>query len=207
MLLWPAVEVWDVATSTTIQQPASARALGMRAKLDNDIGWHKTLSNVVINGVSGVTKPVEWNLQNPATKANLLNQNEVTTIIQQGGYRFWGSRTPSVDPVFAFESAVRTGDVLADSIADAQLWAMDKPMSQTLFKEIVESVNAKFRELKAKGYLVDANAWLDPDLNTTASLSAGQLWIDYDYTPTPPLEQLGLQATIIDKYLLELLPQ
>jgi len=207
MLLWPAFEVWDTAINALVTQAASARALGMRARLDNDIGWHKTLSNIVVNGVSGITKPVEWALQNPNTKANLLNKNEITTIIQQGGYRFWGSRTPSIDPVFAFESAVRTGDVLADSIADSHLWAMDKPMSKVLFEEIVEGVNAKFRELKAFGYIVDGNAWLDPELNTITSMSAGKLWVDYDYTPVPPLEQLGFMATITNKYLIELLPK
>jgi len=205
MLLWPGFEVWDTTANALVAQPASARALGMRAKLDNDVGWHKTLSNIVVNGVSGVTKPVSWGLQNANSQANLLNQNEITTIIMQDGYRFWGSRTPSADPVFAFESAVRTGDVLADSIADAHLWAMDKPMSPVLFDEIVDGVNAKFRELKALGYIVDANAWLDKELNTTTSLSAGKLWIDYDYTPVPPLEQLGFQATITNKYLIELL--
>jgi len=207
MLLWPGFEVWDVTTNSLVTQPASARALGMRAKLDNDVGWHKTLSNIPVNGVSGMTKPVSWGLQNANSQANLLNENEITTIIEQDGYRFWGSRTPSADPVFAFESAVRTGDVLADSIAEAHLWAMDKPMSRVLFDEIVDGVNAKFRELKAQGYIIDANAWLDPELNTTTTLSAGQLWIDYDYTPVPPLEQLGFQATITNKYLVELLPK
>ena len=205
MLLWPGFEVWDTATNALVQQPASARALGMRAKLDNDIGWHKTISNIPVNGVSGVTKPVSWGLQDANSQANLLNENEITTIIMQDGYRFWGSRTPSADPVFAFESAVRTGDVLADSIAEAHLWAMDKPMSKNLIEEIVDGVNAKFRELKAQGYIVDANAWVNPELNTPETLAAGQLWIDYDYTPVPPLEQLGFNATITNQYLIELL--
>jgi len=204
MLLFPGFQVFDTATATLVAEPASAFALGMRAKLDNDVGWHKTLSNAVINGVSGMTKPISWSLQDPASQANLLNAKDITTMIQKGGYRFWGSRTPSIDPVFAFESAVRTGDVLADSIAEAHLWAMDKPMSNQLFKEIVNGVNAKFRELKNMGYIVDGTAWLNPDLNTTTSLSAGKLWIDYDYTPVPPLEQLGFNATITDQYLIEL---
>jgi len=207
MLLFPGFEIWDTATNSLVQQPASARAMGLRAKLDNDVGWHKTLSNIPVNGVSGMTKPVSWGLQNANSQANLLNANEITTIIEQNGYRFWGSRTPSADPVFAFESTVRTGDVLADSIASAHLWAMDKPMSSVLFDEIVEGINAKFRELKASGYIVDAKAWLNPDLNTATSMSAGQLWIDYDYTAVPPLEQLGFNATVTNTYMIELLPK
>ncbi len=207
MLLWPGFQVFDVPSAGYLNQPASARALGLRAKLDNDSGWHKVLSNIAVNGVSGLTADVDWDVQNPSTKAGYLNANEVTTLIQHQGHRFWGSRTCSIDPKFAFESAVRTGDVLADTIADSHLWAVDKPMSQTLIEDLMEGVNAKFRELKAQGYIVGANCYLDPELNTQSTLEAGKLWLDYDYTPVPPLEQLGFYTHITNRYLVELLPQ
>mgnify|MGYP000359396030 FL=1 len=206
MPIFPGWKVWDTETNAFTATPASARALGMRAKLDNDIGWHKTLSNVPVNGVSGITADIDWDLQNPTTKAGYLNANEVTTLIMKDGYRFWGSRTCSADPMFAFESAVRTGDVLADTIAEAHLWAVDKPMSQTLISDIIDGVNAKFRQLKAQGYIVNANCYLDPELNGLESLQSGKLWLDYDYTPVPPLEQLGFNARITNQYLIELLP-
>lgn len=206
MLMWPGWKVWDVPSAGYLHQPASARALGMRAKLDNDIGWHKVISNIPVNGVSGLTADVDWDLQNPATKAGYLNASEITTMVVQDGFRFWGSRTCSGDPKFAFESAVRTGDVLADTIAEAHMWAVDRPMSQVLISDIIEGVNAKFRELKAHGYIVNAECYLDPELNTKESLEAGKLWLDYDYTPIPPLEQLGFYAHITNKYLVELLP-
>ena len=206
MLMWPGFKVWDVPSKTYVTQTASARALGLRAKLDNDIGWHKVISNMPVNGVAGLTKDVEWGLQNISSKANYLNDNEVTTMVVQAGYRFWGSRTCSADSKFAFESAVRTGDILSDTIAEAHLWAVDKPMSETLNNDIIEGVNAKFRELKAQGYIVNAECYLDPELNTKESLEAGKLWLDYDYTPVPPLEQLGFNARITDKHLVELLP-
>jgi hypothetical protein len=65
------------------------------------------------------------------------------------GYRFWGSRTCSDEPLFSFESAVRTAHVLADSIADAHMWAVDKPLHPSLIKDILEGVNAKMREIGA----------------------------------------------------------
>ncbi|MBW9013687.1 hypothetical protein KZA95_23060, partial [Escherichia coli] len=37
-------------TSTTATAYATARALGLRAKIDQEQGWHKTLSNVGVNG-------------------------------------------------------------------------------------------------------------------------------------------------------------
>lgn len=180
---------------------ATARACGLRAKLDNDIGWHKTLSNIPVNGVIGLSKDVFWDLQDPATDAGYLNAANVTCLIRKQGFRFWGSRTCSTDPLFAFENYVRTAQVLADTIAEAHLWAVDLPMNPSLARDIIEGINAKFRELKALGYIIDAQAWYDDTVNSPTTLKAGKLYIDYDYTPVPPLENLMFRQRITDRYL------
>ena len=201
MVIWPDFTVWDTATSTNTTGFATARALGLRAKLDKEQGWHKTLSNVAVSGVTGLSKAVFWDLQDPATDAVYLNGNEVTTLINHAGFRFWGSRTCSDDPLFLFENYTRTAQVLADTIAEAHMRAIDKPLTPTLVKDIIEGINAKFRELKALGYIVDGKAWYNEDLNEVATLKAGKLYIDYDYTPVPPLEDLTFQQRITDRYL------
>ena len=180
--------------------PAAAYALGLRAKIDNDTGWHKTLSNVAVNGVLGVSKDIFWDLQDPATDAGVLNAADVTTLINSSGYRFWGSRTCSDEPLFAFESATRTAQVLADSIAEAHMWAVDKPMHPSIVKDIVEGINAKFREFKAGGYILDGSAWFDEEVNRAETLKSGKLVIDYDYTPVPPIEDLTFRQRITDRY-------
>ena len=151
----------------------------------------------------GISKDVFWDLQDPATDAGYLNANEVTTLIQQSGFRFWGSRTCSDDPLFAFENYTRTAQVLADTIADAHFWAADKPMHASLIKDIVEGANAKFRELKNNGYIIDGSCWFDPSANSKETLKDGQCYIDYDYTPVPPLENLMFRQRITDRYLVD----
>ncbi|MGH2031964.1 phage tail sheath subtilisin-like domain-containing protein, partial [Acinetobacter baumannii] len=84
---------WDTTANQTDIAWATARALGLRAKIDQDTGWHKTLSNVGVNGVTGVSASVSWDLQEKATDANLLNQAGVTTLIRNDGFKFWGNRT------------------------------------------------------------------------------------------------------------------
>lgn len=201
MVIWPDFQFFDVDESTTITTPAVARALGLRAQIDEDIGWHKTLSNVPVQGVTGISKDVYWDLQDPSTDAGYLNANEVTTLIRRDGFRFWGSRTCATDPLFAFENYTRTAQVLADSIAEAHLWAVDKPLNPSLARDIIEGVNAKFRELKALGYIIDGKAWYDPAVNDEVTLKDGKLYIDYDYTPVPPLENLQFRQRITDRYL------
>ncbi|WMR32991.1 phage tail sheath protein [Metapseudomonas otitidis] len=203
MVIWPDFQRWSTTESATVTAPAVAIALGLRAKIDQEIGWHKTLSNVAVDGVTGISADVWWDLQNPATDANYLNSNEVTTLIQEAGFRFWGSRTCSEDPLFCFENYTRTAQVLADTMAEAHFWAVDKPMTPGLIKDIIAGINAKFRELKAAGYIIDGQAWYDPEANDKDTLKAGKLFIDYDYTPVPPLEDLTFKQRITDRYLVD----
>lgn len=193
MLFWPGFSAGGADTV--------ARALGLRSRIDQEIGWHKTLSNVAVDGVTGLLKPVYFDITNSAgTDAALLNDADITTMIRHDGFRFWGNRTCSDEPLFAFESTVRTAQVLQDTIAAGLLWAIDKPLTDVLVKDIIETINALFRQLVGAGYLIGAKAWYDPSLNSTSALAAGKLVIDYDFTPVAPLEDLGLNQRITDRY-------
>ncbi|GKW03006.1 tail sheath protein [Pectobacterium carotovorum subsp. carotovorum] len=204
MVIWPDFIAWDTTANASATAYATARALGLRAKIDQETGWHKTLSNVGVNGVTGISASVYWDLQAPGTDADLLNQAGVTTLVRKDGFRFWGNRTCSDDPLFLFENYTRTAQVLADTMAEAHLWAVDKPVTPTLIKDIIEGIKAKFRELKSNGYIIDADCWYDDTANDKETLKSGKLYIDYDYTPVPPLENLTLRQRITDKYLVNL---
>ncbi|EMB6256306.1 phage tail sheath protein [Serratia marcescens] len=204
MLIWPDFLAWDTTGNVSTTAHATARALGLRAKIDTETGWHKTLSNVGVNGVTGMSASVFWDLQAPGTDADLLNEAGVTTLVRKDGFRFWGNRSCSDDPLFVFENYTRTAQVLADTMAEAHMWAVDKPVTATLIRDIVEGIKAKFRELKSNGYIIDADCWYDESANDKETLKAGKLYIDYDYTPVPPLEDLTLRQRITDKYLVNL---
>lgn len=204
MLIWPDFLAWDTTGNVSATAFATARALGLRAKIDTETGWHKTLSNVGVNGVTGISASVFWDLQAPGTDADLLNEAGVTTLVRKDGFRFWGNRSCSDDPLFLFENYTRTAQVLADTMAEAHMWAVDKPVTASLIRDIVDGIKAKFRELKSNGYIIDADCWYDESANDKETLKAGKLYIDYDYTPVPPLEDLTLRQRITDKYLVNL---
>lgn len=203
MLIWPEFQSWDTVANAESNIYATACALGLRAKIDNDIGWHKTISNVGVNGVTGISADVSWDLQDPATDAGLLNENDITTLIRNNGFKFWGSRTCSDDPLFAFESYTRTAQVLSDTIAEGLDWSIDGALNPSLARDIIESINAKLRSMTTQGYLLGGECWFDPDVNTKEELKSGKLYIDYDYTAVPPLENLLLRQRITDRYLLD----
>ncbi|EOD54456.1 phage tail sheath protein [Aeromonas molluscorum] len=203
MLIHADWTAWDVATNASVKLDACLKAAALRALIDKEIGWHKTLSNVAVTGVDGTTKSLFWDLQDPDTEVGLLNANEVTCLIQANGFRYWGNRTCADDPLFAFENYTRTAQILADTMAEAHMWAVDKPMTPTLVKDIIEGIKAKGRELVTGGYLLGFDCWYNEDLNDKDTLKAGKLRIDYDYTPVPPLEDLGFQQRITDSYLID----
>jgi len=204
MLIWPDFLGWDARSNAEGVITASAAALGLRAKLDKDIGWHKVLSNVAVNGVTGISKDVFWDLQDPATDAGYLNEKDITTLVNRTGFRFWGSRTcAGPESLYPFENYTRTAQILADTMAEAHMWAVDAPLHPSLVKDILEGINAKFRQLKTLGYIIDGEAWYDEEPNTKESLKSGKLILDYAYTPVPPLEDLAFRQRITDTYLLD----
>lgn len=101
------------------------------------------------NGVAGISADVLWDLQHPATDAELLNQSDITTLIRKDGFRFWGSRCPSDDPLFTFENYTRNAQVLADTIAEAHMWAGDGVLNRrwqaTLSKVFAPNCTTSFQ--------------------------------------------------------------
>ncbi|WP_315709001.1 phage tail sheath subtilisin-like domain-containing protein [Brenneria uluponensis] len=199
MIIWPNFIAYDATTDTSITVPASAYALGLRAKIDADQGWHKVLSNVTVDGVLGIDKDVYFTLQGTDTDADYLNSNSITTLIKQNGFRFWGSRTCDRE-TFLFESYTRTAQIIADTIAEAHFFYIDKPLTPSLAKDVVDGINRKLTALVTAGKLLGARCWYDKDTNTSETLRTGKLTIKYNYTPVPPLEHLDLIQEFTDEY-------
>ena len=199
MLIWP--DFKDSADTLY----ASARALGLRAKLDNEIGWHKTLSNTPVMGVSGISHDVSWDLQTSDHAAHYLNSKQVTTLIQADGFRFWGNRTCAPDSSdFVFESYRRTADILGYSFAQAMFSRVDAPMSKGLVLDIIASINQKYQQLTNDGYILGGKCWIKQEDNLSSAVMNGKLVIKRNYTPVPPLEDLTQKQIITDEYVVNL---
>ena len=200
MILWPNFMSYSTTEGKPVTVPAPAHAVGLRAKIDATQGWHKTLSNVAVNGVLGLDRDIYFTLQGTDTDADELNAASVTTLIKQNGFRFWGSRTCDRETYF-FESYTRTAQILADTIAEAHFFYVDKPLTPSLARDIVDGINRHLTALVTSGKLLGAKCWYDMAENTSETLRNGQLTIKYNYTPVPPLENLSLVQEFTDEYL------
>ncbi len=200
MLIWPNWLAYNVNSGENEAFPAPAFAAGLRAKIDNERGWHRSLSNIAVSNVLGITKDVFWALQSEDSDAQLLNNDEITTLIKRNGFRFWGNRTTDTHE-FIFEVYTRTAQILADTIAEAQFETIDGPLTPTNVKDVISAINAKLSALVTAGKLLGAECWFDIVDNPTTELRQGKVVIRYKYTPVPPMEDLTLIQTFTDEYI------
>lgn len=200
----PFVKVWDAEASAAKEEPASARMAGLIAKIDNDRGFWWSPSNQNINGIIGTARPVDFTLGDPNARANHLNENEVSTIIRQDGYRLWGNRTCSNDPKWAFLSVRRTADILNDSLLRAHLWAVDRNITKTYIEDVTEGVNAYLASLVAMGAILGGRCYADPELNTPANITQGKVYFDFDFTPPYPAEHITFRSHLVNDYIEEI---
>ena len=193
MLIWPNFTGGFVGD-------AVARALGLRARIDQQIGWHKTISNIQVDGVTGIDKDVNFDLMDSTTAAALLNDSDITTLVRTTGFRFWGNRTTSDLPEYAFESAVRTSQALQDICATAILPFVDQPLTVGLVKDLLETMNAEVRQLVSEGRIIGAKFEYKPEDNSATALSEGKPKFRFTFTPAAPMENPQVGLIITDFY-------
>lgn len=187
----------EIAKNEIVASPAIAA--GLRARIDDEQGWHKSLSNVPVNGVLGISADVYWSLQDKDTDSNDLNEKGITTLIKYQGYRFWGNRTCD-EETYVFEVYTRTAQILSEMIAEAHFSYIDKQLTPSLIKDVIDGIQKKGDELVTQGRLLGFSCWYDPSANPTTQLRDGHAVIKYKYTPVPPLERLSLEQTFTDEY-------
>ncbi|MDA9573349.1 phage tail sheath subtilisin-like domain-containing protein [Rickettsiales bacterium] len=201
--IYPWVKVLD-SLGAIVEEPASARVAGLIVKSDNERGFWWSPSNLVINGIVGISKPIDFVLGDVNSKANYLNENNIATIIQESGFRLWGNRTLSADPKWAFLQARRTADMINDSLLKAHLWAVDRNITKTYIEDVLEGVNNYLRHLKSIGAIIGGTAFADPELNTPDQIAQGKVSFDFDFTPPYPAEHITFRSKMTDDYLSEI---
>lgn len=201
-LLRPRVQVSN-ADGQLVYRPYSAFAAGLRARIDYEKGWWWSKSNQEIYNILGVEQVDEFILGEENCDANLLNMQNVSTIIRRAGFKHWGNRLCATDPQWRFESVRRTADVIEDSIQEAMLEYVDRPLDREKADDIIGTINAYMRQLVGLRAIFGGRAWLDEELNTAESMAAGVLYINYDFGPKSPTELISLRVRVNNNYALE----
>ena len=186
---------------------ASPYVAGVIARTDNDDGFWVSPSNKAINGIIGLSKPIDFALGDASCRANYLNEQNITTIINQNGYKLWGNRSTAGTGSYQFLCVRRTADVISDSILQSHLWAVDRNVVKNYLTDVTESVNAFLAALKSQGAILAGKCVANRELNTAANITEGKVYFDFEFTPAYPAEQVTFRAYLsednIESILLE----
>ena len=186
-------------------EPASSVVAGLMALSDNERGFWWSPSNQVMAGVTGTKRGIDFVLGDSTCRANLLNEQEIATVIRRDGYRLWGNRTASADPKWAFLSVVRTADMINESILQGHFWAVDRNITKTYIEDVEASVNAYLDRLRAQGAILGGECHANKDLNTPANIADGKVFFDVRFTPPFPAEHITFRSILTNDYIEEAL--
>jgi phage tail sheath protein FI len=191
--------------------PVSPYVAGVIAKTDNDEGFWVSPSNKAINGIIGLSKPIDFTLGDSSCRANYLNEQKIATIINQNGYKLWGNRTTAGEGAYQFLCVRRAADVISESILQSHLWAVDRNIVKNYLTDVTENVNAFLATLKSQGAILAGKCVANKELNTAQNISEGKVYFDFEFTPAYPAEQVTFRAYLnnenIETVLMENLAQ
>jgi phage tail sheath protein FI len=196
------VDPWVLRNGEAV--PASSAVAGLINKVDNERGFWWSPSNNEINGIEGTARAIDFALGDYTSRANLLNEFKIATIVREQGFRLWGNRTLSAEPLYAFLSVRRTADMINESILRGHLWAVDRCITATYLEEVMESVRGYLRSLKARGAILGGDVWVDPELNSPTSIANGQVFFDFEFTPPYPAERVTFRSHLVNSYVVDL---
>ncbi|UQY80868.1 Putative prophage major tail sheath protein [Candidatus Hepatincola sp. Av] len=185
----------------------SALATAMFAKTDENYGFWYSPSNKTVSGINGLARPITFQLSNPDTSANYLNEKGVATLIYSESaksFKLWGNRSPATDPNEVFISVRRTIDTIEDAIEVSMIEELDKPITGETANQIQNKVQTYLNTLISQGALLGGTCWIDQAENPLEQLKNGNLVISFDCEPPAPMERLTFKVYRNDSYYNEI---
>lgn len=186
-----------------------AQVAGLRARIDQEQGWHWSISNHLLKEAVGTTKEVTYKAINGyGTDANTLNEKGISVFVRaDGGIKTWGNRTVSKpDSSLFFEVYTRTNNFLAEEAAEYLRRSMqDKPLTRAVMEDFRLNYNNRLADHKRAGRILGGQVILHPKKNGKDDLMQGRPdWV-LRFTAVPPAESPGIEITLTSDFINELM--
>lgn len=198
------VKEWSVSGGATVTRPGSARIAGLIAAVDENEDFATSPSNHLLKGVVGVGRDVDYEQGDVSCRANLLNEDKINVIIRDDGFRLWGNETASADPKYRFLCVSRTEDALADSIAYAHRWAVDRKIRRKFGETVAEKVNDYISDLTKVAIISGGECFISPN-NSVNRIQNGQFIWRIRWSPVYPAQDVVFEVEMVDQWIAEVL--
>lgn len=198
-LLHPHLKAYEADSDSNVNVPYSSYMAGVIARTDANEGYWVSPSNHEILGIVGTELTVTASINDPATDANTLNENGITTTFTGfgTGTRTWGNRSaawPSNITPKNFIPVRRTADIVHESLEQAMLPFIDKPINQATIDAIRETGNAFFRTLIGRGACLPGSKCVYSEENTPEELALGHVVFDLVFMVPTPAERITFKS-------------
>jgi len=199
-LLQPHLKVYDADSDSNINVPYSQFMAGIYSYNDLNFGYWNSPSNHAIQGIVGTEYIVTASVNDASTEANLLNEKGITTTFTGygTGTRTWGNRSAAfptnTDPK-NFIPIRRIADIVHESLEQAMLPFIDRPINQATIDAIRDTANGFFRTLIGRGAVLSGSKCVyNPADNPAEELAAGHVTFDLVFMGPTPAERITFKS-------------
>jgi phage tail sheath protein FI len=170
--------------------PPSGFMAGIYGRVDVDRGVFKAPANEIVQGLDRFESNIDKG------RDEVLNPEGINALrfFPDRGYRVWGARTLSSDPLWIYINVRRLFIYLEHSIDKATQWAVFEPNNETLWQKIAQSVKDFLQVQWLSGALLGATAdqayfvRCDRSTMTQNDLDNGRMICLIGVAPTRPAE-------------------
>ena len=190
-LYYPWIEIDNpIAKGKTMFSPPSGHMAGIWARNDAERGVHKAPANEIVRGAVGLERQITMGEQDG------LNPEGINCIraFPGRGIRVWGARTLSSDPSWRYLNVRRLFNFVEASIDRGTQWVVFEPNDFDLWARIRRDINSFLYQVWTSGALFGQSpdqAYFikcDAEINTPASIDAGQVITEIGIAPVKPAE-------------------
>ena len=183
---------------------------GRIAQNDADFNIARSPSNKPINGISKLQIPIDSVPGLSTSRAQLLNNKSIATLINQGPAKvLWGSELvhAPASSGLKFITVTRVLNMLIEKLVQGMQWALANNISVRTFELITQTVNAEIEKLVGQQIIMGGRCYADADKNVASTIKEGQAFFNLNFTPFYVLRELNISINITDEFLQPLLDQ
>lgn len=171
-----------------VTKPVAPVFAGVRARVvASDEGVSGSVSNKIIRTIDGVARTIMY-----PDDSNYLNEKQVATVInERGGFRTWGSRLATDDPLWQFDSVRATADMINEALEDIYFLYVDRKQIKANYKLMLEDGNAAIRVFTNNQDILGGRCWF-PVLNDPTLMANGHTFLDVEFEPVGIMEQIRI---------------
>lgn len=196
ILLYPQLKAYDEGSNENKDFPYSSFYAGLMAKTDNTLGYWHSPSNKELKGVTGISKEISASINDTAADTNVLNGAGITTVFNSFGTGIlaWGNRNaffPTSASPKTFITMRRIADVVHESLEQAAMQFIDRPITQALIDDMRQTGNNFLKVLISRGAILEGSKIIyDKSDNTPETLASGKVYFRIVFMGAIPAETI-----------------